>query len=676
MDFNDYAKAKKAAEKAYRKNVAEGKYPFLPALDEILRGADRLREERLGVLEIPIRLIAGTVTRGRQESFADNFMPLLPIDSEFALKWTSLLEYQEQQGIAEPVKVYEFLGRFYVLEGNKRVSVMKYLDNPGIPANVTRIHPPEVQSEEVLVYREFLRFYGCTKQYEPMLSQRGGYERLAAAFGQKLDEPWDWRAVQSLRSSYIRFSSAYSARGGEELRLSPGDAFLLFLDVYGRGPLGGGQEEDLRKKIKGLWEEYRVQSNREPIAFLRIPNIRRPRSPLKKIISRAGSPSPSHPLHVAFIYDGDPEQSRWIHGHEQGRRSLEERMQGRVRTSAYPGCASSEEFTAAVDEAMQQGAKIIFTTSPIQMNDTLRAAVRFPQVRFLNCSVHLSHRAVRSYYGRMYEVKFLLGALAAVLAEDHRIGYVCGVPLFGTVANINAFAVGAAMIDPKVQIHLTWSCLKDHSWRDELREEGISIVSGPDLIRPGREDREYGLYRYEPDGSICRLGTPIWDWSRFYETMVRAAMAGAWQREAGSARDQALNYWWGLSSGVIDIGISEEVPRSTRHLIEGLRKALMAGLIGPFEGELFSQAGPLGEGAKAGAAGGTKAGTPGGQPSSGARQGNVLRRVLSAGEKKLRQGFFEEKTEADVGLTPQEIVTMDWLHESVSGRIPRWDDLT
>ena len=43
------------------------------------------------------------------------------------------------------------------------------------------------------------------------------------------------------------------------------------------------------------------------------------------------------------------------------------------------------------------------------MEYTLRAAVEYPQVRFLNCSIGLPHQSVRSYFGKMYEAKFLLG---------------------------------------------------------------------------------------------------------------------------------------------------------------------------------------------------------------------------------------------------------------------------
>lgn len=54
-------------------------------------------------------------------------MPLIPANSEFGLKWRSLCEYHlGESGIRDPVLCFEFLGRFYVQEGNKRVSVLKY----------------------------------------------------------------------------------------------------------------------------------------------------------------------------------------------------------------------------------------------------------------------------------------------------------------------------------------------------------------------------------------------------------------------------------------------------------------------------------------------------------------------------------------------------------------------
>ena len=659
MSIDDYTKAKRLAEKAYRQDMGEGRYPFLPALDEMVRERKEHREQRVGILEIPVSLIRGTVTKGRQEAFAGNFMPLLSENSEFAQKWVSLLRYQEAEGIKEPIKVYEFLGRFYVLEGNKRVSVLKYLGNPGIPAEVIRILPRDIESEENRSYREFLRYFSCTRQYLPMLSGKGDYQRLAEMFGEGLDDQWDEKAVQSLRSTFFIFSVEYQ-QIGEELQFPVGDAFMLFLDVYGRDILYTDTREELRKKIGNLKTEYRVRANRKPIAFVRLPNARRSRLPLGRIIRKGTAYISFHGMKAAFIYDGDPAGSRWLNGHEEGRLYMEKKLQGRVRTMAFPGCGTQEQFDRAVETAIGEGARLIFTTSPAQMKDTLRAAVLHPEIRFLNCSVNLPHKAVRTYYGRLYEVKFLLGVLAAATSRDHRIAYVCGAPMFGTIANINAFAIGAAMIDPDVRIHLIWSCLKDRDWRGKLHEEGLSIVSGPDLIHPAKDDREYGLYSYEKDGSAFMLARPEWRWGRFYETLIRSLMAGDWNQEEGTARDQALNYWWGMSSGVIGIRLSEDLPPGTAHLIKGLKKAVTAGLIGPFEGEIPAQ----------------NARIMASSPREDSREQSMIRSVLSAGKRVISTSVYEYRSEEDLGLSPEEIVNMDWLHECVVGSIPRWDELT
>ena len=54
-------------------------------------------------------------------------MPLLDEQTEFSAKWSAVYTYQLEQGIDDPIIAYEYLNKFYVLEGNKRVSVLKYV---------------------------------------------------------------------------------------------------------------------------------------------------------------------------------------------------------------------------------------------------------------------------------------------------------------------------------------------------------------------------------------------------------------------------------------------------------------------------------------------------------------------------------------------------------------------
>lgn len=85
-------------------------------------------------------------------------MPLLPFNTEFARKWSNLYDIQVTEGYRDPIIVTEFMHRFYVQEGNKRVSVLKFLDAPTVSARVTRLYPGTWDSVESRLYGEFCAF--------------------------------------------------------------------------------------------------------------------------------------------------------------------------------------------------------------------------------------------------------------------------------------------------------------------------------------------------------------------------------------------------------------------------------------------------------------------------------------------------------------------------------------
>lgn len=90
--LTDYSRARRLGERAYRKAVMQGKYPYLPALEEIVEGIDHYPEISLGTAEIPLDMIVGTRTSGRKNAFASNFMPLMADNTEFAQKWSNLYD--------------------------------------------------------------------------------------------------------------------------------------------------------------------------------------------------------------------------------------------------------------------------------------------------------------------------------------------------------------------------------------------------------------------------------------------------------------------------------------------------------------------------------------------------------------------------------------------------------
>ena len=623
--IDDYRKAKKNGDKAVHRALAHGRYPYLPSLDHLLQGRQLRGEEYVGLQELPLSMIAGTRTAGRQNAFACNFMPILAPDSEFAHKWSALYDIQIREGFREPVKVYEYMRRFYVLEGNKRVSVMNFLDNPTISADITRLLPAFSDDPEVLLYYEFLQFYHAAPLYEVDIAARGGYGRLAGYFGKDLSAPWPEDDVLHLKRVYRIFSDAYKARGGQHLDLPAGDALLVYLNLFPEDPPEQLSSRDLNARIDTIWNELLIGKTQDNVALISAPE-KEESSGLLSSLKQKITLTEKKPLSVAFLYDQSPDTSSWAYSHELGRLHLENTMGHLVHTEKTENCGHDADMHEAIEKAIQDGADVILTTSQVQMNDTVRAALRHPGVRFMNCSVNLPHSSVSTYYARMYEAKFLMGALAGIFADNHRIGYRADYPLYGSISGINAFAIGASLTDPEATVHLAWATREGSHWQRELMEKDIHVFSGLDMIRPDAASREYGVFLKREDGSVRNLAAPLWDWGRYYTLLIGELLHGPRKLQAMRA-DQAINYWYGMSAGVIDVILSHDLPSGSVRLIEVLRTGIVNGSLLPFSGELHSQ------------------------------------------DACIRKAD-------DPPLSGREIITMNWLNENVEGTLPDPEELT
>ena len=89
---------------------------------------------------------------------------------------------------------------------------------------------------------------------------------------------------------------------------------------------------------------------------------------------------------------------------------------------------------------------------------------------------------------------------------------------------------------------------------------------------------------------------------------------------------KALNYYWGMSAGVVDLSCSEKLPDSVRKLAAVLKHGIRAGVCVPFRGPLHAQGG---------------------------------RQIAQEG---------------DI-LTSEQIINMHWLNENIVGGLPAYDEL-
>ncbi len=579
----NYEKALRLGRREYNLRRSRHEEPCLPVLDDVAPNAAALPARPLNLVSIPLSRIVGTATRGRTSAFAANFMPILDMQSEFAAKWERLYESVVSEGVNTPIKAYEYMNSFYVIEGNKRVSVMKYLDAAAIEGEVTRLIPPKTDEPENKLYYEFLSFYDDAGLNLIYFSRPGGFAKLYAYTGTTPGEKWSGALRRDCRSAFTRFSIHYHALGGGRLPITDGDAFLVFLRVYGFAHACDVSGDALREDIRKIWDEITISAQDERVVMLMNPTA--PEDP--SFLSALLRPKK---LTAAFLYSRTPSESGWTYWHEMGRAHVDTVLEGRVETSTR---VATEDAEQAMRELAEGGADVIFTTSPLFLSAAIKTSVDYPDTKVLNCSLLASFHHVRSYYLRMYEAKFIIGAIAGALAENNRVGYIADYPIYGTPSSVNAFALGARMVNPRAQVFLEWSGLIDHDPAEAFRRNDVNIICNRDISAPAQASREFGLYRVEKDGSPFNLAMPVWDWGSLYETILRSLLSGSWQSGVEQSSRLAMAYWPGISTGAIDVFYSQRLPDGTQHLAETLKGLFRSGGFNPFSGRIVSQDGAV-----------------------------------------------------------------------------------
>ena len=368
-----YNRALRQGRRCYKDCVLRGRYPYPQVLDEILNESMVAGQVDLGVIEIPAERVAGTKTAGRRSSFAADFMPLLDHDTEFATKWMDLCQAHLEEGIRDPVRCYEYMGRFYVQEGNKRVSVLKSYSAPTIPAYVIRMVPVWSEEPAVLAYYDFMHAYQMTGLYRVCFSRTGRFPKLQAALGFETDHVWTEEERRRFVSDFACFEDAFRRLGGADLGVTAADALLVWLKVYSCEDLHRSTPAELLKTLQTVWPD--VKADPDTIAVNTGTEERTESGLLTRILKAA---LPREPLHIAFVSNHRAGESDWARAHDLGRQYLEAVMGEEIAVQNFQGVSPEEGAAAAMEEAIANGAQVIFATTPPLIGACRKIAVRHP----------------------------------------------------------------------------------------------------------------------------------------------------------------------------------------------------------------------------------------------------------------------------------------------------------
>ncbi len=300
-------------------------------------------------------------------------------------------------------------------------------------------------------------------------------------------------------------------------------------------------------------------------------------------------------IKVGFIYISPVGDAGYSYAHNEGRKAVE-KMDG-VTTSFVESVPEGPDSERVALNMARKGYDIIFGTSFGYMDPMLKVAKKFPKTKFMHCSGYKTAANMGNYFGRMYQPRYLSGMVAGSMTKSNILGYVAAMPIPEVIRGINAFALGAQAVNPKVVVRVVWT----NTWYDPAieKEAAKSLLDvGADVIAqhqdsPGPQEaaQERGVYSvgYNSDMAMfapkSHLTAPVWNWAPYYTKVVESVQDGSWQEEA---------VWLGMKDQVVDIApFGAMVPEDVRNRVNAAKQQIIDGKLHVFAGPIENQDGKV-----------------------------------------------------------------------------------
>ena len=234
---------------------------------------------------------------------------------------------------------------------------------------------------------------------------------------------------------------------------------------------------------------------------------------------------------------------------------------------------TAEATAPAVAELVSKGCNVIFLTSGGFGNNCRKIIESYPNVVFFTVSTECDASNVYTYFGRIYEMRYLAGIIAGSMTKTNVLGFVGGTNTPQVDRGVNAYYLGAKSVNPDVKLKVRFI----GSWSDEqaereaaeklIFEDGADVLtfhaSHPVTIDVAEENGVYsiGYNSVKKEYSDNFLTAVVFEWKPLYDEMITDYLKGDIDRSA--------TYWRGTQNGVVDLSpISEKVPDDIFPLIE------------------------------------------------------------------------------------------------------------
>jgi simple sugar transport system substrate-binding protein/basic membrane protein A len=214
-----------------------------------------------------------------------------------------------------------------------------------------------------------------------------------------------------------------------------------------------------------------------------------------------------------------------------------------VKVITADNVPESNSVTQTMQSMVDKGAKVIFASSYGYFSYALKFAQDHPNVVVLHQGGFQKDAFPANfgtYWGQAFEPVSLGGMAAGGTTKSNKLGYVYAFPISQTIANIDAFELGALSVNPNAKTYL----VNTSNWCDPLKQkeaasallsQGVDVLTQHQdcqatIIQAAKAAGKFVVgYHYDAnslDPSGWLTGS-TWDWAPVYEAITKTVSDGS-----------------------------------------------------------------------------------------------------------------------------------------------------
>lgn len=299
---------------------------------------------------------------------------------------------------------------------------------------------------------------------------------------------------------------------------------------------------------------------------------------------------------VGMVLNGSIDDFSWGRSHYEGLEKCVDELN--LEVQYRENVPTDEASIAVMEELIGQGCKIIICNSFGFGEWIVKTAEKYPDIYFFHATGTEAANNLSTYFGRMYQMRYLSGIVAGLQTQTNEIGYIAAFPISEVNRGINAFTLGVRKVNPKACVYVAFS----NSWEGNaeaevttnqlLEKHDIDVIAmHVDTNVPLDIAEKKGIWaigynynnatRYENSF----LTAPIWQWEEFYHPRILECLQDKFYGKI---------YWEDSNTGILSLApLTDNVKSGIKEIVEKEKSKLESGSWDVFFGPVKDQDGNI-----------------------------------------------------------------------------------